>query len=260
MISEVFERIKKEDLSNCAKITYTNECKKIGNMLGFGLKKIQDGSEPIVVIINGFLNQNETDTSEWEDSLKYIWKNNSWYLVNWESKQLSHYITKGELIWTKAKNNTEKVGRILAETLHNHDRNYILCGHSLGARVIFYTLKHLSSLTDKKIIKEVHLLGGAVTSSTKEWQKLLYNIDDSIYNYYSKHDDVLKKVYKLGTFFADEPIGVNKIIHHKIINIDTSSRVKGHSGYKKYLFKFYPKKENNNIIQIKINLRSKNAK
>jgi len=260
MILKNLEQLSKDNLSHCAKLIYTKESNEIAKIESFGLKKLKDGNKPSIIIINGFLNQNETDTSEWEDSLKYIWKENSWYLLNWESKQLSDYITKGELIWTKAKKNTEKVGRILAEILHNHDKSYILCGHSLGARVIFYTLKHLSILTDKKIIKEVHLLGGAVTSSTKEWQNLLSNVDNGIYNYYSKYDDVLKKAYKLGTFFADEPIGINKIVHHKIINIDTSSRVKGHSSYKKYLFKFYPKKENNSLIKVKINLRSKGAK
>ena len=119
------------------------------------------------------------------------------------------------------------VAEILART--NHKDGFILMGHSLGARVIFYLLSTLAT-REKQIIKEVHLLGGAVDRDDKEdWQIAEKAVEGEVYNYYSKHDETLKFLYKGANALQSDPVGLGPITHKskKITNINCSDIISG---------------------------------
>lgn len=243
-----------------------------GDIDGFGIKKVKDGKGKIVIFIDGFLTQKNTETRDWEEELKKLYPNNPWYYLTWESKrlydlgkqisghsgkeaiekalfELAKKATKegakkvgplGAALtalgivnnpWTVACTKAGQTGILLADILARTDKEYILCGHSLGARVIYYTLESLST-KNRKFINTVHLLGGAVGSSKKDWEKAKTAVTDKIVNYKSSNDYVLATMYKAGTFFMSNPIGRNNIMVEDIINVDTTSIVKGHTKYK----------------------------
>lgn len=243
---KAIKEISRESLVNCSKIVYAKNIHKLGRISGFRLWKIKDGKGPNIIIINGFLNQNETDTSEWEQSLKRIWPDNPWHCLSWESKELKHMLTKKDLnIWSTAMSKAETTGQILGNVLAEHNSKYILCGHSLGARVIYYALNHLAAL-DRTLVLEAHLLGGAVGSETLKWKKTRKAVSEMIVNYRSDNDDVLRYLYSTGTMFEDDPVGRHRILVRDIVDIDTSRRVQGHSDYKKYFAKYYPGNDDHN--------------
>ena len=133
--------------------------------------------------------------------------------------------------WSIACTKAGQTGIVLADILARTDKKYILCGHSLGARVIFYTLESLAT-KKKKNIQQVHLMGGAIGSNKKDWTQAKSAVIDKIYNYRSDNDYVLATMYKIGTFFASSPIGRNKIEVRGIVDVNVTSFVSGHTKYK----------------------------
>jgi hypothetical protein len=133
--------------------------------------------------------------------------------------------------WSVALIKAEQTGVLLADILARTDKKYILCGHSLGARVIYRTLDSLAT-KDKNFILDAHLLGGAIGSDKKSWTKAKKAVIGSIVNYRSDNDYVLATMYKLGTFFQSDPIGRHKIDVNGIIDVDVSDTVDGHTKYK----------------------------
>ena len=248
------------DMEHCAKIIYGKHMSRLGRVSDFGIKKIKDGSGTNIVVINGFLNQNETDTQEWESALRRIWPQNPWYYLSWESKRVGDVWNKADLnLWGTAMEKAEKSGYYLAKTLLMHNDKYILCGHSLGARVIYYALKHLSGY-DKRVVEEAHLLGGAVGSGSAEWRMASKAVEKRVVNYRSLNDDVLKYLYSLGTFFDDDPVGRHKIVCREVENIDMTRSVNGHSSYKKYFAMHYQnidQTESGSGFKVKINFGRK---
>ncbi len=132
--------------------------------------------------------------------------------------------------WSVALVKAEQTGVLLADIIARTDDEYILCGHSLGARVIYRTLDSLSTKKHQYIL-DAHLLGGAVGSEKKSWKKAKIAVSGSIVNYRSDNDYVLATMYKLGTFFLSNPIGRDRIDVAGIINVNVSSRVNGHTEY-----------------------------
>ena len=153
--------------------------------------------------------------------------------------------------WSVAMVKAEQTGILLSDIIARTDDQYILCGHSLGARVIFKTLAQLATKEEKYIL-DVHLLGGAVGSDTKSWREAKSAVTGKIVNYRSDNDYVLSTMYKLGTFFTSSPIGRNSINVPGILNIDCTSMVEGHTKYVENFAKMCPeklrskKKENQN--------------
>ena len=139
--------------------------------------------------------------------------------------------------WSIAMVKAAETGVLLADILARTNKEYILCGHSLGARVIFYTLEALST-KEKQYINSVHLLGGAVGSNKQDWEIAKKAVSSKIYNYKSSNDYVLASFYKVGTFFTSAPIGRNDINVNGVENIDVSDIVGRHSEYKKNFAKF----------------------
>jgi len=244
-----------------------------GDIDGFEIKKVKSGIGKNVLFIDGFLTEDNNDTTEWENQLKKLYPNNPWYYISWESKRLhdlgnqivghggKEAIQKGLVAlatkatkegvkkigplgialtalgilnnpWSIACTKAGQTGILLADILARTDKKYILCGHSLGARVIYYVLETLAT-KETKIIQKVHLMGGAIGSNRNDWIKAKSAVVNEIINYRSDNDYVLATMYKVGTFFTSSPIGRNKIDVEGIVDIDVSSFVDGHTKYKK---------------------------
>jgi len=126
----------------------------------------------------------------------------------------------------------------LAYIISKTNKEYVICGHSLGARVVYYALKKLA-VKNRVYIDSIHLLGGAVNNRSSRWRRATWAVKQKIYNYYSKEDLVLKFLFSIGTAFKENAIGRNEILRVKgVENIDVTPWVKGHSVYKKYFGKF----------------------
>jgi hypothetical protein len=134
--------------------------------------------------------------------------------------------------WHVALKKSEKTGVLLADILKRTNKRYILMGHSLGCRVIYASLRALST-TGEKIVDEVHLTGGAVDNKKENWKIAKKAVSGKIFNYYSKNDYVLRYLYRAGTFFKSKPIGFEKIgLVRGIRNCNVSRYVQGHMDYK----------------------------
>lgn len=139
--------------------------------------------------------------------------------------------------WSVACTKAGQTGILLSDILARTDKEYILCGHSLGARVLYYALESLST-KEKKFINTVHLMGGAVGSNKKDWEIAKTAVVGKINNYKSDNDYVLSTMYKLGTFFMSNPIGRHSIDAEGVVNVDTSNIVSGHTKYKENFASF----------------------
>lgn len=141
--------------------------------------------------------------------------------------------------WSVAMVKAEMTGVLLADILSRTDEEYILCGHSLGARVVHYALQSLATKGTKPRVLDAHLLGGAVGNKRSDWLSASEAVSGKIYNYYSRNDDVLKYLYIAGTVFQSRPIGRYRIsAMPKIENCDVSSLVAGHSLHKEVFAAF----------------------
>jgi len=151
--------------------------------------------------------------------------------------------------WSVAGVKAYQTGALLADIIARTEKEYILIGHSLGARVIYSCLASLKT-KDERFIKDVHLLGGAVNnnySSNKDssdsvnWSGIDNSVSGSINNYYSSNDSILKYLYKVGEgvkFDLGKPIGRHEINSSKINNVDVSNHVSGHTKYKEKMESF----------------------
>lgn len=133
--------------------------------------------------------------------------------------------------WHLAVRNSNHTGECLAKVLNACiHKNFILVGHSLGSRVIYNCLTYLIERGLDSNIQEVHLLGGAVGSDKTKWSSKTLIVKNKIYNYFSENDSVLKIAYR-ASMLTKHPIGLSKIENRKVINIDTSRLIKGHTEY-----------------------------
>lgn len=248
-----------------------------GEIEGFDIRTRRQGSRTQVMVVNGFLSQDEDLLGSWERVLKGNFSKNVWYEVAWESKrlrdlgaltlsrargtalhraavQMAKVATKnagkklspavwlstlleiGGNPWLVALSKAQKTGQILADLILRADgrARYVLMGHSLGARVVYYTLQALAESGKPPRIEEVHLLGGAVGNSRATWRGISTAVRGKIYNYYSENDGVLRVLYRIGTLFSSEPIGRAeiKLRSDRIQNVNVSSLVMGHGDFK----------------------------
>ncbi|WOQ98448.1 DUF726 domain-containing protein [Vibrio cholerae] len=114
-------------------------------------------------------------------------------------------------------------------------QKFNLVGHSLGCRVIFYTLMALGTKSEK-YINDVILLGGAVGKDDKNsWLNALSTIDGRLYNCYSEQDMVLKHLYDCANAKLSKPIGFYPIPFEdeRLVNIDCTDIVHSHMTWKK---------------------------
>ena len=147
--------------------------------------------------------------------------------------------------WSVASVKAYQTGALLADIIARTDKEYILIGHSLGARVIYSCLASLKT-KEECYIKDVHLLGGAVDKNCEEdtsrvdWSEIHKATSGTINNYFSKNDIVLQTLYKVGEgvkFELGDPIGRYPIENNNINNIDVTESINGHTEYKQNLHK-----------------------
>ncbi len=248
----------------------------IRDVKGFDIKFIKEGKHPRILFIDGFLTEKDNKTTEWETALKELYPENAWYQLTWESQCLydlgqffggaaAKEMTQELLVramsvsvqkagpigaaltvvgltsnpWHIAMVKAAQTGILLSDIIARTDTDYILCGHSLGARVIYYALEELST-KERSFINTVHLLGGAVGNKAEDWEFASRAVINKLHNYYSQNDWVLPSLYKAGTAMCSNPIGYSPIDiqHSKICNHDVSEYVEGHTRYKEHFHLF----------------------
>ena len=216
------------------------------NIMNFGLTDINKNinSNQIIICIDGFMSESGAEQfKDWSLGLHSI-KSNSWLKgYKWASNNIKTFITGGVSSWYESVTNSEKASFALMRDIEliysfKPDVEIILMGHSLGARVIFNTLKNLQK-TNFKIL-EVYLFGGAVSRNDKAgWLSALTTVDKKVYNFYSLNDSVLKNLYK-STMIGDNPIGLGEIEFYnsadlklaELVNINVTDIIGGHTEYK----------------------------
>ncbi len=258
-----------------------------GDVDGFDVEQLKNGTGPTVLCINGFLTEGIQSASlEWLRETVDVFSDQRVAHVKWESKRLldigqsfsgpaawagmSQYGVRGfknaanaalpvgaalsalgiaSNPWSIARVKAAQTGTILADLIARTDRRYILVGHSLGARVIYFCLNALNQAKEEKgiFVEEAHLFGGAVDAhasnsedvrveaeqadETVDWSAVSQAVNGGIWNYYSENDDVLKYLYAAGELFHGKPVGRNPIYSPKVHNVDVSGNVGGHSQY-----------------------------
>ncbi len=138
--------------------------------------------------------------------------------------------------WHTSMVKASMTGILLADLIArtNNPNGFILMGHSLGARVIYYLLCALSTKNVSKI-HNVFLLGGAVDrQDSKGWNDAIKSVKGKIINCYSINDSTLKFLYQGANALISSPIGLGdiEVSHDKIVNKDVTSIVGGHMQYK----------------------------
>jgi len=137
--------------------------------------------------------------------------------------------------WHNAMAKAGMTGILLADILsRTPHKDHTLMGHSLGGRVLFYTLTNLS-MKRSSPVKDVYLMGAAVDRLDQEgWKNAANAVSGKIYNFYSKNDSILKYLYQGANALLSDPAGYGAIElrHPKIVNIDCTDFIGGHMEYK----------------------------
>lgn len=139
--------------------------------------------------------------------------------------------------WHVALAKSGQTGSLLADIIARtpSQKKYVLVGHSLGARVVYFTLRALSGTAVQRI-KTAHLLGGAVgTGRAADWEDVASAVYGKVHNYYSKKDDVLRVLYSAGRVLIGTPaIGRNPVPGNaaNIRNHDVTEHVGAHNEFK----------------------------
>lgn len=139
--------------------------------------------------------------------------------------------------WHVAMVKAAQTGVLLADILARTpiEQEFVLMGHSLGARVVYYALQALNGRKPRKI-RTAHLFGGAVGSEPAEdWNKAASALFGPLHSYYSLNDQVLKILYLVGTFFlSSPPIGRTPIQSEdvSICNHNVTNSVDSHGKFK----------------------------
>ena len=143
---------------------------------------------------------------------------------------IAHGIAKNP--WHTAMVRADRTGVALAGILaHTRTENYILVGHSLGARTMITAAETLGTSKDSPSIETLHLLGAA-EGRKGDWRPLSEAVSGSVYNYYSTNDSVLKYLFAAAQA-GSVALGLRGFAT-KFPNIkdrDVSSQVDGHSRY-----------------------------
>jgi hypothetical protein len=139
--------------------------------------------------------------------------------------------------WHNSMMRAAQTGIQLAEAISRTEgQKFNLVGHSLGCRVIYYTLEALSTKKGS-YINDVILLGGAVgRNDDKGWNKALKAVGGHLYNCHSKQDQVLSKIYQIANAGLSSPIGIKPIelAHEKLHNINCDNFVESHMTWKSH--------------------------
>lgn len=214
----------------------------------FGLRPlISDTDSNIInICVDGFMSESSKGQFlEWKDALEILGVKGTLMGFSWPS---SNHLTVNAASWPKAIKNTEIYGSKLAKDIQllkilNPELKVNIYGHSLGGRIIYNTL--ISLLDSGCKVNEAYIFGGAVSRVDKHnWSGALQSVERRVCNFYSLHDDILKRLYRVAQV-GDEPVGLGEIEYFKdkdttickVKNIDVSNIVGGHTEYKSKLIR-----------------------
>ena len=150
--------------------------------------------------------------------------------------KLSNYI---DGVWTLMEKRADIAGRALAmsivEGVYSRRRPVTLIGFSMGARLIFSCLQHLSALLEKDssagdIVEDVVLLGCPVSTDSASWDRIRAVVNGRLINGYSQRDLVLSFLYRIEGFRLFVA-GVSPVNSRFVENIDLSNLVHYHGDY-----------------------------
>lgn len=239
----------------------------------FAIEKLRDGSGPPVLLASGFLTQGDAGWGTWRPLIDERYPNSPVYRVFWGSKELKSFgvlsaglagksVTahavqvmaqrgirganipglNGLLLaqglarnpWSVAKSRADMTGAVLAVLLARTDTpEFVLVGHSLGARVMATTAQLLGSNDSLKRPKvgDAHLLACAM-SAGGDWRTLDRSVSGTVWNYRSRNDWVLKNLYKYAQL-GHPAVGVEGFgsARPHIKDRDVSRSVHSHSDY-----------------------------
>lgn len=134
--------------------------------------------------------------------------------------------------WHVAVSRAERAGWALAEILsRNSQDDWVLIGHSLGARVMAHAALGLAEKPGAPRIRTIYLFGAAI-STNDSWHQLAGAASESIHNYYSRRDAVLKFLYTT-VQGGRRAVGNTGFItsNPTIVNHDVSELVEDHTEY-----------------------------
>ena len=214
-------------------------------------------SNSIIICIDGYLSENRKNQfQDWLKGLNTFGVKATILGFSWEASNYKKVINGGVSSWYETVHNTLKASRYLAQYIVKLKRSnpkikITLMGHSLGARVIFNTLYHLAKNGNR--VEQVLMFAGAKRVDRVIWADVLTAVKSNVFNFYTRHDRILKHFYQISMF--NTPIGISplkivKMREHKnltLINCNLSHMVKGHNEYKKQLPKIL------NIVKHRLN-------
>lgn len=225
----------------------------------FKIRKVREGGSHALVVVNGFWSKGDHHTHDWEHGVERRYARSTIYHLDWEASLhpvpaldemlslrgmqarlqsvIANPVWNAISAWNRSMNAAETAGKHLAAAICSSQyRRYTLAGHSLGARVVHFTLKSLAKQQQQRI-DDVYLLGGAVGGSAKDdacWRSALDAVSARIYNCYSTEDRILQCLYQGANLMISQPIGLAPINlqHPRLVNHDCTSFVAGHTDWK----------------------------
>ena len=209
-------------------------------------------SDTVTILVSGFLSENCKHEEDWKNYIEFYGKeNNTFYCFQWPSETPGSTVFKSlnnlfelrfnnlGVVFKNSKQNAKVsgnlLGLLLTEGLFFQSKQINLVGFSLGCHVVKNCIRELyqnGKTGDDKLLGDVKFFGGATCLENKQnWQKIFKEtIGGSIYNFYSKEDDVLKKLFKL--CIHKEPIGLKELLLENSYNVDLTNLNIGHLDYR----------------------------
>ncbi|XP_046621386.1 transmembrane and coiled-coil domain-containing protein 4-like isoform X1 [Neodiprion virginianus] len=168
-----------------------------------------------------------------QEALKYTILSSLISAVAWPATLLS-IASVIDNPWSVCCRRSSEAGKQLAYVLltrQHGKRPVTLVGFSLGARVIYYCLREMAEIGGGKgIVQDAILLGAPVTNNKTEWEKCSTVVAGRFVNGYCSSDWLLRFLYR--TLSMNSGVaGLFPINCKKVINVDLSSIVAGHSEY-----------------------------
>lgn len=237
----------------------------------FKFENIRVGEGPAVIIIGGFLTEGKSLPPKALASVSGAFPKNPLYQLHWGASELTKValmtgrgavnatiwrvlVARGSAAtrfagkqfarlglpflfhdvlrnpWLLAQQRASKTAVILADIVQRLEVSVILVGHSLGGKIVAETCAALGSAHERVQVDAAHLLGAAKAVGPY-WANLSAGAKH-VYNYHSRRDQVLSKLFKAATG-GTKAIGAVGIQTRElnIQDVDVSKRVGRHSDY-----------------------------
>jgi pimeloyl-ACP methyl ester carboxylesterase len=138
----------------------------------------------------------------------------------------------GKNPWWVARTRANMTGAVLADLIARTDTtNYVLIGHSLGARVMLSAAQALGSRDSDPQLESVHLLGAAV-NARHDLANVGNAVSGTVWNYWSRNDGTLGRAYRSAQL-GEHAAGATGFTttHPNVKNRNVSQQVAAHSAF-----------------------------